>query len=446
MAGQGDGDAEPDGDVIAGNAGIRPRPVRDRENRNVRNLYRQTIWQGVIIAVITTFLPIFVVRVGASTFEVGLVTSLPALVAILLSIPAASFVANRRHLVRLVVLTLLGVWACSIAITFTPSVLTGGAEAYVPAAIIVVSALSAAFAAASNPAWVAVLADVVSPRRRPVVNGQRWAMLSLVGAGTVLFAGWYLDAVSFPFGYQSLICGAAVAGLISLWYLDRLEMTPGDHDAMPPLPQSPWAVFASVPEMFRKHPAFARYVGTMFVYRMGIALPAALFPIFWVQDLRSSDSLIGFRAMAAQATLVLSYTLWGRIAGRKGYRSVVVWCGLGTAIYPALTGAVPSPLWLIPVAIVWGFFAGGIDVSLFEGLIDVIPADKRVIFSAVNTTFANLTILIGPLLGIALAELIGMRATFGVAGAVCASGTLLYLVLTGTQRRVPELGSIPSPG
>ena len=426
--------------------GLAPRAVRERENRNVRNLYRQTVWQGVINAVITTFLPIFVVRAGASTFEVGLVTSLPALIAILLSIPAASFVANRHYLVRLVVLTLLGVWICTIAITFLPSLLTGGAAGYVPAAIIAISGLSAVFAAASNPAWTAVLADVISPARRPVVNGQRWAMFSVVGAATVFFAGWYLDSASFPFGYQALIVGAALAGVVSLWYLDRLEMSPGHHAAASALPQSPWRVFAAVPRMFSDQPAFARYVGTMFVYRLGIALPAALFPIFWVDSLRASDSLIGLRATAAQATLVVSYTLWGRLASRRGFRFVLLWCGFGTALYPALTGTVPSPFWLIPVAIVWGFFAGGVDVSLFEGLIDVIPASQRVIYSAVNTTFANLTVLIGPLLGIALAELIGMRATFGVAGAVCAIGTLLYYAMAGSRKQTPELGPSPSPG
>jgi MFS family permease len=430
----------------AGELDPEPPSSRARETRNIRCLYRQTVWQGVIIAVITTFLPIFVVRAGASNLEVGLVTSLPALVAILLSIPAAGFVAARQNLVRLVIATMLGVWLCSIAITLLPSVLAGGTAAYVPLGIIVISGLSAAFSAASNPAWTAVLADTISPRRRPVVNGQRWAMLSLVGAATALFAGWYLDAVSFPLGYQSLIIGATLAGLVSLYYIDQLEMTTTGPEATPHLPKSLWRSFAGVPAMFRSQPAFTRYVGTMFVYRLGIALPAALFPIFWVDDLRSSDALIGFRAMAAQATLVVSYTLWGRAASRNGHRSVLLLCGLGTALYPALTGFVPSPFWLIPVAIVWGFFAGGVDVSLFEGLIEVIPPDQRVVYSAINTSFVNLTILVGPLLGIALAGLIGARATFGLAGIVCAIGALLYASLVSARAPAPTLELSPGSG
>ncbi len=100
-----------------------------------------------------------------------------------------------------------------------------------------------------------------------------------------------------------------------------------------------------------------------------------------------------------------------------------------------MTGAVPSPFWLIPVAVIWGFFAGGVDIALFEGLIDSIPVDQRVVYSAINSTFANLTVLIGPLLGIALAEIVGMRATLCVAGAVCLGGAVLYYALAGDHTK-----------
>jgi len=218
--------------------------------------------------------------------------------------------------------------------------------------------------------------------------------------------------------------------LVGLSYLERIETTPGDHEAATRLPQSPWRTFASVPGMFRGRPVFVRYVGSMVVYRMGLGLPAALFAIFWVDELRASDSWIGIRATAAQGAPVVSYALWGRIASKKGYRLVMLCCGLGTAAYPALTGLVPAPAWLIPVAILWGFFAGGMDVSLFEGLVDAIPADQRVLYAAVNTTFANLTVLV---------EVIGMRATFGVAGVACLVGSILYYWLTGMRERSPTL-------
>jgi MFS family permease len=94
---------------------------------------------------------------------------------------------------------------------------------------------------------------------------------------------------------------------------------------------------------------------------------------------------------------------------------------------------------LIPVAVIWGFFAGGMDVSLFEGLVEAIPADQRVIYAAINTTFANLTVLIGPLLGIALIEVIGMRGTFYVAAVVCLAGALLYYALAGTRASASTL-------
>jgi len=80
MAEQGDAATVAEGGIGIAEADLEPPSSRARENRNVRNLYRHTGWQGAISAVFTTFIPIFAVRAGASTFEVGLLTSLPALV------------------------------------------------------------------------------------------------------------------------------------------------------------------------------------------------------------------------------------------------------------------------------------------------------------------------------------------------------------------------------
>jgi MFS family permease len=420
------------------NEGAAPELVaRRREDRNVRNLYRHTIWQGIISAVIGTFLPIFAVRVGASTFEIGMLTSLPALVAMIVSIPAVPFLARQRNLVRTVSVTMLGVWFCAVVITFLPS-LMGESDPLVPVALVAIWGVAAIFSSMSGPAWTAVLADAVSGRRRPVVNGQRWALLSVVGAGTTAFAGWYLDAVSFPRNYQSLIIISFLTGLIGLTYLERLE-TQGGARGLPPSSQHPWHTLAAVPSLIRSYPVFRRFVLSTFVYRLGMTLPAALFPIFWVDDLGASDTWIGIRAMAGQAALVVSYALWGRLAGRSGHHMVMIACGVGFAVYPALTGLVPSPFWLVPVALVWGFFAGGIDVSFFEGLVDAIPADQRLTFAAVNTAFANLSILIGPLLGILLVELIGMRTAFFVSGAVCLVGAFLFYVQASARHEAPAL-------
>ncbi len=409
-----------------------------RQRRNERLLYRHTAWQGVISALITTFMPVFAVRAGASPVQVGLLTSLPALVVIALTIPASAFTV-RRNLVRIVSITIFGVWSCAAAITFLPSILTGANSSKIPMAIIALSCLSAAFAATSSAPWTAVLADAVSARRRPIVNGQRWALVSVVGGASTLIGGWYLGSIDFPRNYQTLVPGAMMAGLVSIFYLEQIRIAPADRGGDAIGKSAPWQHLASVPAMFRSQPAFLRFVSTTFVCRLGIALPAALYPIFWVNVLHATDRQIGVRAMAGQAALVVSYAVWGRLAGRRGHRVVLISSCAGIAFYPVLTGFVPSPLWLAPVAIVWGMFAGGIDVSFFEGLVDVMPADQRVAYAAVNTTFANLSIFVGPLIGIALVELIGMRATFFVAGGVGLLGAWLYYSLVGKPSLVPSL-------
>src|SRR4029453_2920500 len=82
-----------------------------------------------------------------------------------------------------------------------------------------------------------------------------------------------------------------------------------------------------------------------------------------------------------------------------------------------------------PAALIWGLFASGIDMSLFEGLLEVCPADRRGAVVAVNTFVANLIAFVAPLLGAWLAELFGIRPVLYLAAAfhLAAVGAVVYL-------------------
>ena len=131
-----------------------------RTRRNSRYLYLDMGWQGIILAGITTFQSVFLVRLGASPLLVGLLTSAPALVTIVLSILAAPFLERRRDLVRVVTLTRLGSRLCCLLIALVPALLVGDVARFAPGAIVAIWALSAAFSAVTTPAFTAVLGRV----------------------------------------------------------------------------------------------------------------------------------------------------------------------------------------------------------------------------------------------------------------------------------------------
>ena len=158
-------------------------------------------------------------------------------------------------------------------------------------------------------------------------------------------------------------------------------------------------------------------------------MPVALYSIYWIRHLDASDLWIGWRATASSLALIVGYYLWGRVASRKGHHLVLMACTVGVGLYPALTALVSDQVWLPLVAVVYGFFVTGIDISIFDTLLHVCPPEKRASYVALNTFFANLVIFIAPMLGSLLDRWLDIRAVFVIAGGVHLLAALMFRLL-----------------
>ena len=151
----------------------------------------------------------------------------------------------------------------------------------------------------------------------------------------------------------------------------------------------------------------------------------ALYSIFWVRNLEASDSMIGLRTTAGQISLVAGYFLMGRLASRKGHRTILIASAAALGLYPVATALSPSPIWLVPAALLWGVAISGVNISFFEVLFETAPAKKRPSFVAVYSIFANLANVVGPMLGALLMAQLGIQTAFVIAGALHVAGAVL---------------------
>jgi MFS family permease len=400
------------------------RPPATVEDRNVRNLIAQTAYSGVIQGGITTFLPVMLARMGASALTVSMLNSSLALTSIVMAIPSGPIVERQRRLVgwsARYYLMVRGLYAAVALAAFLPASMA-------PLVCVLLWGATGIPAAIANNAWYGVLAGALSPRRRPVINGARWALLGLVSAICVAVFGRTLDLLPFPLGYQLCFLVSAAAGVAGIYYYSRLEIP--DREPNPtPRARGVGAQIAAIVAPLREGGEFLHYTVGTSILRIGLHLPIGLYSLFWVNDLQASDTWIGLRSTVGNVALTVGYYAWGRMAGRLGHRRTLGFAALGLAFYPALTAAAPSVEFLLPAALIWGMFASGIDMSLFEGLLDVCPPDRRAEFVAVNTFVANAIAFVAPLLGAWLAELVGIRPVLYLAAGfhLAAVGSVVYL-------------------
>ena len=146
-----------------------PRSV---EERNVRNVIVDGIGVGIASG-IGTFLSVFLVRLGASSFQVGLLTAMPAMTGMLLAIAVSRFLERQRNIVP---------WYSRARFLVLFSYVLTGVIPFIfrdqaPNAIIAVWALATLPQTIVNVAFTVVMSQVAGPNRRYYLMSRRWSIL-----------------------------------------------------------------------------------------------------------------------------------------------------------------------------------------------------------------------------------------------------------------------------
>jgi MFS family permease len=267
-------------------------------------------------------------------------------------------------------------------------------------------------------AWMAVVAEAIPTQRRASVNGMRWTILSVVTAIASAGFGYVLERLAFPFNYQVVFFISFLGGSLGMLFWGKMHLP-----ERPPF-KNERPVALPVSQRLRSYwrslqvPAFLRYELTVNVLRLGLNLSVALYSIYWIRQLNAADLWIGWRATANQIALIIGYSFWGKVVSRRGYFIPLLICAAGSGLAPVLTAFIPGPAWLPVVAVIEGLFLTGINLSVFDTLLEVCPADRRPSFFAVNTMLASLMIFLGPITGSFLADYVGIRGVFFITGGV----------------------------
>lgn len=403
------------------------------EARNIRNLVLQTALLGIVNGGVISFIPVYLARSGASSVEVGLITSLPAILTMFLAIPSGVYVQRHKSLVSLSSWSLLFSYLTYLILTLLPflTAVVPSATRTIIWATVVIWGLSAIPGGLAINAWTSVLAQAIPPRRRPAINGLRLSILGLISAASVAAFGRVLDALPFPYNYQIVFASSFVAGLVSVYFFSRVRLPKSTGAVQAQLNGKPLLLrLKGFITTFTENKDFLRFSASALVYRWGLFTPIALYSIYWVNHLHATDTMIGLRSTIEQLTLAAAFYLWGRVATAKGFRLVLIISSGGYALYPIFTGVVPTMVWLLPVSIVAGLFAGGINISFFEAFLKACPEDQRPNFIAMNSLLSNLAAFLAPLTGAAISNAFGIQTAFFVGGGFLILGTILFYLLS----------------
>ncbi|MEI6289471.1 MAG: MFS transporter [Chloroflexota bacterium] len=400
--------------------------------RNKKNVLYDAI--GVSIAsVAAPFLPVFLTRLGASNFQVGLLSSMPVVTGFFLAIILGRFLQTRKNIIPWYSVTRLLVISC-----YT---LTGMSIIFLPGKYSIIATLII-WAAATIPStalgvlFSVVMNHVAGPDGRYALLSRRWAIFGLTGVIFTFFVTRMIDLIKFPNNYAVMFIILSFGGLLSYYFSNRIVL-PDQKNNRQIDDTKPINSIQNYIGLLKKTPAFTSFSIKSFVYISAVTLAAPIMPLYFVHNLKATDSEIGMITMIMTSGLLVGYFFWPWISKKQGGRFILLTTAAGMVLYPALTANTQQVKWIYLFSGVAGIFQAGLDLVFFDELMKTVPPEFSATFVSISQSLTYFATITEPILGTFLADKIGLGGALLFSAGLRLIGFLLFLLPDKIKLRPP---------
>ncbi|HQY90032.1 MFS transporter [Caldilinea sp.] len=385
------------------------------------HLYWDIAWFGLVAGTTLAFLNVYAARLGASAFQIGMLTAGPALINLIFTLPAGRWL-QARPIGQSVFRAALATRGVYLIYALLPLLLPPGAQVQVliwgtllltiPGVALVIG-FNALFAASVPLEW------------RAYVAGRRNAMLSVVYIVTSLVAGYILQNTPLEVGYTLIFGIGLVGAVMSTYHVSRLRDVselPGDEPqrirqiigdtAQPGGVRAGQGVGQRVsiaPRVFTRGRNLLRadvvqghygwVLFALFGFHLAQFMPVALFPLRWVDQLGFKDMDIAIGTAVFHASVLVGALQLDRLTRRHGNHRLAV---IGVALlstYPLFTAFMPNLFFYAVTSLIGGLAWGLVGGALPNYLLEKVPPNDRPAYLAWYNLALNAAIFLGALLG-----------------------------------------------
>jgi hypothetical protein len=410
---------------------LAPDGLTAAQKHNFRLVQADAVAVG-IFASAQPFLAVFLARLGASSFQVGLLTSMPAITGLFLAIAIGQYLQRQRTIVP---------WYSMSRLISTSAYLLSGIVPFFVRPEHAVTAILVIWGAITVPqtivsvAFSVVMSDVAGPEHRYDLMSRRWSVLGLVNAPLVALIGQVLVRTKFPVNYQVMFMVLSLGGLLSYYYCNRIRLPDvpfqPSADDQPPMQRLKGFV-----DSVRSQRRFVLFQTKRLAYFAGVAVAAPLLPLYYVHNVKASDAWIGIINTVSTALMLVGYPLWTRMYRQRGARVVLLATTLGMSLYPILTGMTTNVLLVTVYAGLAGIIGAGSDLVFFDELMKTVPPGQGATFVAVAQSAQYLATAIGPLVGSLVVGWLGIVPGLLLSGALRLVCFVMFAL--GDEGKAPE--------
>jgi MFS family permease len=382
-----------------------------------------SIYHGMVSTIAVNlagnFFPIFAISIlGATNYQVGLISSLPPLVALLTTIPAAIVLNRLEQQKRTVAMSVF--WArIMFLLLIGVAFVTSDYQAW---AFLIIVALMNIPGTISNIGWQTLISGMISEERRGSFFSDRNRLLTIVGMVTTLIIGIVMKKqTDNALAYQCLFFIAFVFGLFEVFFLlkHKEKAEPKKNKEQNSLMD--WSIF--------KDNGYKWFLISALCFNFTWQLVWGLFNIYNVKYAHATILWISIFSVANQLVQIFSFPLWKKWAEQKSNTLMLVWVAVGMATAPILNVLSTNLYYLTFVAMTSGFFVSGTMLLLFNLLLEQSPKEKRTYCITTYNVLLSFVAFIAPQIGIWLLETTGMQKSMEISTVLRLISAFVFLLM-----------------
>ncbi|HEV8468562.1 MAG TPA: MFS transporter [Candidatus Limnocylindria bacterium] len=387
-------------------------PARVRRNFRIDTF--SAICGGVYIAVLVTFMPIVVRRLGGSTTDVAIVVAAP-FVGHLLS-PISAYLLSGLPLVRVVA------GAVTLArATFLAGVLV----AATPLMLAVTTVVFFVMSVANIGAYTALMHGIYPDRERAQAMANVRIGAAIAGIASVAVAGTFIDVIPASWVFAAAALVGLPGAIAFFWVRHDGSATAATRRSLPDVARGVWADHK-----------YRRLLLSFTVFGIGNLMNVAVYPILLVDHFNASNSFIGAMTAVSSGTMVVAYIIWGRMIDRGSSIRLTLVNTVVTLLVPIGYIAAADVWLLIPVAIVAGIVNAGGEITFFTNIVQIAPRDRIGEYATAQSLLMGLRGTAAPFIAAALLGVTDPRVVlligvvFMTAGCAIMAGAVRVIVPT----------------
>src|SRR3954470_3799753 len=329
-----------------------------------------SIYHGMVstiaVNLASNYFPIFAISIlGATNYQVGLISSLPPLVALIMTVPAA-ILLNRLELQKKTV-AMSVLWARLMFLLLAGVIFIH--SSYQAWAFLIIVALMNVPGTISNIGWQTLISGMIKEKRRGAFFSDRNRLLTVVGMITTLIIGVVMKSQTHhAWAYQILFIIALVFGLLEVFFLMKHREKP-QVKSEDKKSSMDWSIF--------KDSGYKWFLITALCFNFTWQMAWGLFNIYNIRYVHATILWISIFSVANQLVQIFSFPLWKKWAEQRSNTLMLVWVAVGMATAPVLNILSTNVFYITFVSMTSGFFVSGTTLLLFNLLLEQSPQEKR---------------------------------------------------------------------